>query len=575
MWMKFRADRAVTAAGFFALAAAFVLTACTSAPVRQTAAQPGQANVAPAPFQDDVLAQMLTGEFALAQADLTTSAQRYARAAALSEDPQVAAQATRLALAAKDWPLARESLARWRTLKPDDPGQTQVEASLALSDGNADLAFQALSRLLSQPNQQGWRLLGQVLLSASDKATASTLLQRIATPLSLAGTPEETWIAMSQLAFKLDAKTYSRQLADAALKKFTSASAYGWSAQLAVDEGDKARAGRDYQEAIKRSPKDIRLRAAYALMLGQQGDNKAAAKLLADGPQDDYSYAARAAYVARANDKSLIQSLYDELKARPSEERAARAHLLGQLAEMLEQKAVALTWYEQVTTDDEDWFSSQVRIAVIVDEQGKHEQAMTLAHELQQRVGDVPGALVDAFMLEGELLSRREQHDAAQAVYTRGLRQMPDDTRLLYARALHAAANGMTDSAEADLRRVLELKPDDMDATNALGYTLADANRKLDEALGLIERALKAKPDDAAVIDSYGWVLYRRGDLGGAEKALRRAFEKQSDGEIASHLGEVLWVQGKRDEARSVFEQARKKDAKNKAVVEAMRRLGV
>ncbi len=573
--MKFRVDRAVTAARLVALAAVFVLTACTTATVRQTAAQPGQAVMTPVPLEEDLLAQMLAGEFALGKADIAASARSYARAAVLSKDPQVAAHATRLALVAKDWALARESLARWRSLKPDDPGQTQVEASLALSDGNADLAFQSLSRLLALPNQQGWRLLGQVLLGTNDKATAATLLQRLATPLSLAGAPEETWIAMSQLAFKLEAKPYSRQLADAVLKKFTSASAYGWSAQLAVDEGDKARASRDYQEAIKRAPKDIRLRAAYALMLGQQGDNKAAAKLLADGPQDDYSYAARAAYVARANDKSLIQSLYDELKGRPSEERAARAHLLGQLAEMLEQKAVALSWYEQVSVDDEDWFSSQVRIAVLVDDQGRHDQAMALTHELQQRVGDLPTALVDAFMLEAELLAKRDQHEAAQAVYARALKQMPDDTRLLYARALHAAANGMVDRAEADLRRVLELKPEDLDATNALGYTLADANRKLDEALALIERALAARPEDAAVIDSYGWVLYRRGDLGGAEKALRRAFEKQSDGEIASHLGEVLWVQGKRDEARAVFEQARKKDAKNKSVVEAMRRLGV
>lgn len=574
--MKFRADRGVTATGFV-LAAALLLGACTATPARRgaVAAQPGQAAVAPPPLEKDLLAQMLAGEFALGNADLAASAQSYARAAALSSDPQVAAHATRVALAAKDWKLARESLARWRTLKPDDPGQTQVEASLALSDGNVDQSYQALARLISLPDQQGWRLLGQVLLSATDKASAATLLRRLATPLSLAKAPEETWIAMSQLAFKLEAKPYSRELADAALKKFASAPAYGWSAQLAVDEGDKARAGRDYQQAIQRAPKDIRLRAAYALMLGQQGDNRAAAKLLADGPQDDYSYAARAAYVARANDKSLIQSLYDELKARPAEERAARAHLLGQLAEMLEQKAVALSWYEQVSTDEEDWFASQVRIAVLVDDQGRHEQALTLAHELQQRVGDLPAALGDAFLLEAELLAKRDQHEAAQAVYTRALKQMPDDTRLLYARALHAAANGLPDRAEADLRRVLELKPDDMDATNALGYTLADANRKLDEALGLIERALKVKPDDAAVVDSYGWVLYRRGDLAGAEKALRRAFEKQSDGEIASHLGEVLWMQGKHEEARAIFEQARKKDAKNKALVEAMRRLGV
>ncbi|WP_257385899.1 tetratricopeptide repeat protein [Tahibacter caeni] len=574
--MKFRADRGVTATGLV-MAIALLLGACTATPPRRiaAAAQPGQGTVAPTPLEQDLLAQMLAGEFALGKADLTASAQSYARAAALSGDPQVAAHATRVALAARDWKLARESLARWRALKPDDPGQTQVEASLALSDGNTDQAYQALARLIGVPDQQGWRLVGQVLLSTTDKAAAATLLRRLATPLSLAKAPEETWIAMSQLAFKLDAKPYSRELADAALKKFASAPAYGWSAQLAVDEGDKARAGRDYQQAIQRSPKDIRLRAAYALMLGQQGDNRAAAKLLADGPQDDYSYAARAAYVARANDKNLIQSLYDELKARPGDERLARAHLLGQLAEMLEQKAVALSWYEQVSTGDEDWFASQVRIAVLVDDQGKHDQALSLAHELQQRVGDQPAALGDAFMLEAELLSKREQHEAAQAVYARALKQMPDDTRVLYARALHAAANGLPDRAETDLRRVLELKPEDMDATNALGYTLADADRKLDEALSLIERALKAKPDDAAVIDSYGWVLYRRGDLAGSEKALRRAFEKQSDGEIASHLGEVLWMQGKHEEARAIFEQARKKDAKNKALVEAMRRLGV
>lgn len=575
MRIKLRAESGWSRPLVVVAAACFSLAACTQAPVRSIAAQPGQARVKPAATEDDLLAQMLAAEFALGRSDLTAAAQHYSRAASLSNDPLIAAHATRVALAAKDYALARSALARWRALRTTDPGQGQVEASLALSDGNSDAAYQALAKLLPLPEQQGWRLVGQVLLSAPDKPAAALLLQRLATPLGLSGAAEETWVAMSQLAFKLDDKKQSRSLADQALKKFTSSAAYAWSAQLAVDEGDKARAGRDYQEAIRRSPKDIRLRAAYALMLGQQGDNKGAAKLLADGPQDDYSYQARAAYVARSNDKSLIQSLYDEMKSRPAEERVARAHLLGQLAEMLEQKTAAMGWYEQVTSDDEDWFASQVRIAVLLDDQGKHEAAMTLAHELQQRVGDEPERLGDAFMLEAELLNQREQPDAAQDAYARGLRQMPDDTRLLYARALHAAANNRTDRAEADLRRVLEIKPADFDAMNALGYTLADANRKLDEALGLIEQALKAKPEDAAVIDSYGWVQYRRGNLAEAEKALRRAFEKQSDGEIASHLGEVLWVQGKRDEARAIFEAARKKDAKNKSVVEAMRRLGV
>ena len=121
---------------------------------------------------------------------------------------------------------------------------------------------------------------------------------------------------------------------------------------------------------------------------------------------------------------------------------------------------------------------------------------------------------------------------------------------------------------------MLQLKPDDVDAMNALGYTLADDNRLLDEALGLIKRALKTKPEEPAVIDSYGWVQFRLGHLAEAEQALRRAFGKQPDAEIAAHLGEVLWHSGQRDEARRVFEQGRKKDAKNKTLLDAMRRLG-
>ena len=63
------------------------------------------------------------------------------------------------------------------------------------------------------------------------------------------------------------------------------------------------------------------------------------------------------------------------------------------------------------------------------------------------------------------------------------------------------------------------------------------------------------------------------GDLDASLKALRQAYEKQNDPEIAAHLGEVLWVKGDREEARRVWEQGRKKDAKNKALLETIKRL--
>lgn len=67
------------------------------------------------------------------------------------------------------------------------------------------------------------------------------------------------------------------------------------------------------------------------------------------------------------------------------------------------------------------------------------------------------------------------------------------------------------DKAEADLRRLLVIAPDNVAALNALGYTLADRTLRYREALELIDRARVADPGNAAIIDSYGWVLFKLG----------------------------------------------------------------
>jgi Flp pilus assembly protein TadD len=114
---------------------------------------------------------------------------------------------------------------------------------------------------------------------------------------------------------------------------------------------------------------------------------------------------------------------------------------------------------------------------------------------------------------------------------------------------------GQLDILEADLRRVIELDPDNADALNALGYTLTDQTDRHEEALELIEKALKIKPHEASFIDSLGWVQYRLNNFQIALTHLRRAFEMFRNDEIAAHLGEVLWVVGDRTEANQVWEK--------------------
>jgi tetratricopeptide (TPR) repeat protein len=107
-----------------------------------------------------------------------------------------------------------------------------------------------------------------------------------------------------------------------------------------------------------------------------------------------------------------------------------------------------------------------------------------------------------------------------------------------------------------------------------LGYTLADRTDRYQEALELIKKAVELKPGDPFYIDSLGWVYYRLGQLDKAVDYLRQAVVIRPDVELLTHLGEVLWQQGKHDEAKQVWQQAKQKEANNKLLNDTMRRFG-
>ena len=126
--------------------------------------------------------------------------------------------------------------------------------------------------------------------------------------------------------------------------------------------------------------------------------------------------------------------------------------------------------------------------------------------------------------------------------------------------------------AETTLRRLVELKPDDAQSLNALGYTLVDRTSKLDEGFKLIERAHKLSPADPFIMDSMGWALYRLGRLDEAETYLVRAFTERPDPEIAAHLGEVLFARGQPQRAREIWQSQIKTSPDHPLLLETMRR---
>ncbi|MFT3791384.1 MAG: tetratricopeptide repeat protein [Rudaea sp.] len=578
-------------------AVAAALAACAGVPADRpaalAAAQPLQGlEVAPDAKQRDLMANLIAGELALTDADPVTAARRYADAAQASEDATIAEQATHVAIAGRQWEVAHAALLRWETLKGDEVGVRQARAMLALHAGADDAAFVDLAWLAHRPG--GWRAVSQALLGAEDKSAAARQLERLlrgdgATPGNTVqaadlGDDAQVWIAVGQLAARLDRSDIAKALAQRAVDRFHTPETYAWAAQLRMLAGDKDGARRLFADALshakavpgKEGREDgARLRVAYAALLGDLGDYAQASAVLAQGPQNDRVFAARAAYLARGDTKAnraQVEALYRQVLAESGPRPSIRLLLLGQLSELAGRSSEALKWYAQVGEDDDEWFDAQQRTAILLHDTGRAVEAMNLLHELEARVADEAKTLGEVFLLEADLAGKSHPADAVQ-VYDRGLAALPDDVRLLYARALANADADRTDEAIRDLRRVLELQPENADAMNALGYTLADRTDKKAEALALIEKAIKLKPDEPAIIDSLGWVQYRLGNLDAAVAQLRIAYAKQPDPEIAAHLGEVLWVSGHRNEARQVWEEGRKKGGDNKVLLDTIKRL--
>ena len=101
---------------------------------------------------------------------------------------------------------------------------------------------------------------------------------------------------------------------------------------------------------------------------------------------------------------------------------------------------------------------------------------------------------------------------------------------------------------------------------------MADRNIRLEEAQKLIEKALVLAPQDAAILDSRGWLAFRRNDTATALEFLRKALAVNDDPEIAAHFGEVLWRQGRHDEAEKIWDAARKAHPDNQALPATIKR---
>lgn len=306
------------------------------------------------------------------------------------------------------------------------------------------------------------------------------------------------------------------------------------------------------KKSVSQYPDDKRLGLTYARTLVEQNRMAEAkvqfASLVEQYPEDDELRFSLALVCLEGKSWDEAEGYLQELIERDSH--VDSAHLnLGRIAEERNDPEGALVEYALVGPGSE-YLPAQLRQADILISHGRGAEA---SKKLASARGAQPDYAIQLYLIEAETLAANNQTDRAWSTLQQALKQYPDDLNLLYSRAMLAEKRNDLDQMERDLRAIIKREPDNAMALNALGYTLSDRTTRYTEAKALIQQAYDLNPDDPAVLDSLGWVNYRLGNLDEAERLLRQALERFPDQEVAAHLGEVLWANGKQREAKKIW----------------------
>jgi tetratricopeptide (TPR) repeat protein len=216
-----------------------------------------------------------------------------------------------------------------------------------------------------------------------------------------------------------------------------------------------------------------------------------------------------------------------------------------------------LAAFDNINEDSPLWLNVQIQKALALNSLERVDDAKAL---LEKIIAKSPKDIrpLDAL---GNILRSHERYAEARDYYSRAIELVGKPTKenwpLFYARGVCNERLKDWPEAEADLKKALELSPDESPVLNYLGYTWVDQSQNLKTAMDYIRKAVKLKPDDGYYIDSLGWAYYRLGNIQSAVEHLERAVELRPDDPVINdHLGDAYWRIGRKLEAKYQWQQS-------------------
>ncbi len=232
---------------------------------------------------------------------------------------------------------------------------------------------------------------------------------------------------------------------------------------------------------------------------------------------------------------------------------------LADLYESVKKPAMAIKVYERVPGNSPLKRNAQIQLATDLDAVDRSDEAIKI---LKGVTAEDPKDL-EAIMALGNLERGRKKFADCSQTYTQGIDALPSASDkanwvYFYFRGICEERSKQWGKAEADMRKALDLQPEQPHVLNYLGYSWIDQGINLDDGMKMIKRAVDQRPDDGYIVDSLGWAYYRIGNYEDAVKNLERAIDlKPEDPTINDHLGDAYWRVGRVQEAKFQWVHAR------------------
>ena len=576
-----------------ALLAALLAAPLAAQPVPPFGAPSPEASVKPAPgpgsqgLAPDIFYRLLLGDVALQRGESALAARAFLDAARETKDAALARRAAEIALMTRQRAMAEQAANLWLELDPSAERPRQILAALVAGtagripeDTNESELRARLERFLSEAALTGagvgepFLQLNRVFAQQSDKASVYRLITELAKP----------YAASAEAQFAIGVAGLNTGLTDAAIAAGTMAAvdralaikpdwdrAVLLKAEL-VAKRSGAEAVRYLEAQIGKAPDSRPLRGALAQFLTDQKRYREARELYralleADGKQRELQFGI-AVLSVQMKDWVAAEAELGELKRSGFGDAGQVEFYLAQVSEERGRLDEAIVRYKDVPEGNRGWLA-KLRVAAVMGKQGKRGDA-------RRWLADLPAVTIEQRVqvrqAEAQLYREANEHAAALTILEQAAKEHPDVADLIYDRAMVLEKLDRVADAEQALRRLVEIKPDDAQSLNALGYTLVDRTAKLEEGFSLIEKAHKLSPADPFILDSMGWALFRLGRLDEAEQYLVRAFAERPDPEIAAHLGEVLFARGQPQKAREIWQSQLLTSPEHPLLLETMRR---